>query len=627
MNIFALSLSFFLLAIATVKYKQKNKFRISIDIISFILFFIITIAYFSANYFTGNGINESVISTLSLGLNGAGFQEYLLLIISASFGVFLLFIIAFFYYKYIKNFKNMNPNNLKGFIHNGLLILAFMFHPFFIDIKHIYDVVNTEQTDDFYDFYVIPKNNQIDNIKHKNIVYIYAESLEKTYFDPFLFPDLTPNLTSIIKKSGINFTDIRQVYGTWFTIAGIVSSQCGIPLLTTSHGNSMSGIDKFYPKAICLSDILTLNDYYLSFIQGARLNFGGKNKFFTTHKFDELKGYDELIHTLDDQSYQHGWGLYDDITIAKAYDEFERLAQSKDKFGLFLLTLDTHHPTGHLSASCKDNLYFDGSNTILNNVKCSDLLISDFINKIQNSPYAKDTLIVLSSDHLAMRNSVSDILTQVLDRTNLFVILDPSNKEYQEIDKTGSMFDVASTVLGFLGIATDVGLGRNLMKKESIYGLFEDFDKQIPKWREDILDFWEFPKISSTIFVSKSDANVKIIKNTYSLPILITIDEKNEIQPFFEFDGYVKLFEEFGWLKIGEKFLWIDRCETINFIFKTDYQEEYCLSQGIIGGNTIIEAIEKDQRYDVTDFKNDIINDDFYQQKLTQIELLKKKSN
>jgi phosphoglycerol transferase len=617
------SIILFILALATISYKQKSKLHITFDILFFLLFFIFTTSYIGAYYFTGKGIDESVLSTLALGVNGAGFKEYIILITASIFVFIFLFIFAFFYYKHINQLTMPKAKKIKGFIHNSLIILTLAIHPFLYDIQKIYNTINIEQSDDFYNFYVMPKSNEIDNLKQKNIVYIYAESLEKTYFDMLTFPDLVPNLNSIIKSNGINFTDIRQVYGTWFTIAGIVSSQCGIPLLTTSHGNSMNGIDKFYPKAVCLGDILKQNDYHLSFMQGARLSFGGKGKFFNTHKFDDMQGYDELIDTLDDKSYQHGWGLYDDITISRAYDEFEFLSQTKDKFALFVLTLDTHHPSGHLSKSCEENLYLDGSNEILNTVKCSDFIISDFITKIHNSPYANDTLIVLSSDHLAMRNTASDVLNQKLDRTNLFVVIDPSNNEYKEIEKTGSMFDVASTVLGFIGIDTDLGLGRNLVLKDSIYGLFEDFDQQIPKWRDDILDFWEFPKISSTIFVSQNTAKVKIIKNTYSLPILMTIDEKNEIQPFFEFDGYVKLFEEFGWLKMNEKFLWIDKCEIINFIFNTDYPQEYCLSQGIIGGNISIEAIENEKRYDVVDFKNSLVNDEFYKEKLERIEQLK----
>jgi len=277
------------------------------------------------------------------------------------------------------------------------------------------------------------------------------------------------------------------------------------------------------------------------------------------------------------------------------------------------LTLDTHHPNGHLSQSCYDNLYLDGSNEILNTAKCSDMLISDFITKIQNSPYAKDTLIVLSSDHLAMRNTASEILDDAFERSNLFVVLDPSNTQYKEIATTGTMFDIASTVLSFIGIHTDLGLGRNLVIKESIYGVFEDFDKQLQQWREYILDFWSFPKLSSFFDINFDNKLIKLSRSDYSFPILIKVNEDNEIQPFFEFDGYVHLYEEFAWMQNGEKFLWIDRCETMNFIFNQTFANEYCLAQGLIGSNFNIEPIEDKKRYDIINFsKNKLLNSEIY---------------
>ena len=65
------------------------------------------------------------------------------------------------------------------------------------------------------------------------------------------------------------------------------------------------------------------------------------------------------------------------------------------------------------------------------------------------------------------------------------------------IDKIGTPFDIAPTVLSFLNIKTDLGLGRNLREKESIYSSFEDFDKRLNQWRGDILSFWKFPKMSN----------------------------------------------------------------------------------------------------------------------------------
>lgn len=107
-----------------------------------------------------------------------------------------------------------------------------------------------------------------------NVVYIYAESLERTYFNP-AFPDLAPQLNQQM-QSGLDFTATAQLPGTDYTIAGMVASQCGIPLFAPFEGNASSSLSSFYPQSLCLGDILKNSGYQNWFIQGADLRFGGK---------------------------------------------------------------------------------------------------------------------------------------------------------------------------------------------------------------------------------------------------------------------------------------------------------------------------------------------------------------
>jgi len=90
---------------------------------------------------------------------------------------------------------------------------------------------------------------------------------------------------------------------------------------------------------------------------------------------------------------------------------------------------------------------------MLNAVKCSDRMISDFIEKLKNSPYAKDTLVVVMSDHMAMQNQAMPLLNKG-NRRNFFMIIDPENAAPVEITKPTSSLDVAPTVLSLLGFRT-----------------------------------------------------------------------------------------------------------------------------------------------------------------------------
>ena len=70
---------------------------------------------------------------------------------------------------------------------------------------------------------------------------------------------------------------------------------------------------------------------------------------------------------------------------------FNRITKliKKKNFGLFSLTLDTHHPNGYISASCKNTKYLDGTNPILNSLHCVDQLIGKFMDAYLSSDIYK----------------------------------------------------------------------------------------------------------------------------------------------------------------------------------------------------------------------------------------------
>lgn len=82
-------------------------------------------------------------------------------------------------------------------------------------------------------------------------------------------------------------------------------------------------------------------------------------------------------------------------------EKFEELSQSGKRFSLFALTVDTHHPDGFISRTCERKRYdVDGKkNLSFSAVSCSQEHIAALIEKIKASPYFKNTVIVVSSDH------------------------------------------------------------------------------------------------------------------------------------------------------------------------------------------------------------------------------------
>ncbi|HAP80365.1 MAG TPA: phosphoglycerol transferase I, partial [Enterobacteriaceae bacterium] len=83
-------------------------------------------------------------------------------------------------------------------------------------------------------------------------------------------------------------------------------------------------------------------------------------------------------------------------------------------------------------------------------VTCSQQHIAAFINKIKASPYFKNTVIVVSSDHLAMNNTAWKYLNQQ-DRNNLFFILRGDKPQQDVMAVKRNTMDNGATVLDILG--------------------------------------------------------------------------------------------------------------------------------------------------------------------------------
>ena len=618
-NYFLLSLIFFIISLISAKYKSRSQIYLILNTSAVILYFLISITYFSANFFTGHGVDNSVIYTLQYGLGDAGFGDYILLIVATVTAVIITFAIGYLYYRFIKHYNHPKPSKIKGFIHNTFLLLAFVSHPLLHNLWTIYSYRSIKHSNDFYKYYKKPTPHK-ESLNHKNIVYIYAESLERTYFDEKRFPNLITNLRKFQNQS-IDFSNIQQVIGTGWTIGGYTATQCAIPLFTPSNGNSMSGVDTFLPGAVCLGDVLHNLGYHQVYIQGASTKFSGKDKFFKTHHFDEIYGRDELEDRLKDKSYLNAWGLYDDSTFDIAFEKFLELSKKSKPFMINVMTLDTHHPDGHLSKTCRELgiRYGKGDNPILNAVKCSDYLISDFISKIKQSKYAKDTIILLTSDHLAMKNTATHILKRG-PRRDLFLILEPNNREHTIIDKPTLMFDQASILLDRIGADTDLGLGRDVLREKSLLEEFGDnihkLNKKLYSWREDILKFWSFPKLPKSIRVNLSNRVVDVANHQYKLPLFIEVKDDKTINPHFEFYSYEK--EEFLPYQITQlpkdrEFIWIDKCNRINFVYKSSINSYICVAKGNLKDGVDIEGVDSSSSIETAIDKKSLYRRDYNQ--------------
>ena len=632
-NMLWLSAGLFLIALFTSKNRTHTSISASIGAIVIFIYMVLSACYIVSNYFTGEGINDAVIFHLRYGLDGSGFADYYLII---AVGIALLIsslVLSVFYYRLLKGIIFVEQPRLKRVISTFALILALIFHPTVrflgegaLNALGVANPLSLQYS--FSDYYKTASVSPISE-NHPNLVYIFAESFEDTYFDEKIFPSLVTALRPIREQS-LSFTQIKQAWGTSWTIAGMTSVLCGIPLVTPStgsnspQGNSMSKMSTFYSGAVCMSDLLHKEGYKLIYRSGSPLEFAGVDKLYKTHQFDDIKGIKELKPLLQNQSYQTPWGLYDDTLLDIAMNDFKKASKSKQKFAMFLSTMDTHHPYGHVSKSCKAQTYKDGGNSMLNAVACSDELIAKFIKQIGDSPYGKNTIIVVASDHLAMHNMAIDDLMKG-ERRNQFMIIDPRLSHGDKIEKTGTTLDISATLLPFLGYKASVGLSRDLLGDEpSLMEEFKDLDQLLNAWSKEISRFWEFPKIEQDLVLDTTKNNLKIGSTLYKFPILLHLSENLEVSPFFEVK--LKFFETaklFGYIHdyhAEDAFLWVDKCTRINALGTDNnvtLKGKYCYALGKLGGEITKETLSVDKKLGL-DVLNQTLTLPFDEEKATQ---------
>lgn len=533
-----------------------------------LLFFLLASCFLAANQFTGRGIDQAVLYHATYGLEGAGFGDYSLLILGIALlvlvGVGLACGLAWLLIRSTAPIRPLPTQRLAL----PLTLAACLVNPATKDLLSLFGPkalanfgTRTAASSTFAKHYRVPELGPDPKVR-PNLVFIYAEGLEHTYFDESRFPGLVVQMREV-EGLATSFTNIEQTEGTTFTIGGMVGSQCGFPLMTSSGANSMSGMGKFLPDAVCLGDLLSARGYHMAFVGGATLRFAGKGKFLRTHGFHDVQGREQLQPLVGDTKYRSAWGLYDDSLLDIAYDKFVALSSRAENFGLFLLTLDTHAPDGHLSKRVADVRYGDGTVSMLNAVAGADRLLGAFVRRIMASPHGKDTVIVVASDHLAMKNGASDKLNSGT-RKNLFLVIDPKNPKPARVHTPGTTLDIGPTVLHALGYQGQLGLGRNLLGDEpTLRQQLPDLRAAIGGWRRDLAGFWGMNELTS-VKVRPDQRTLEAGGTTLRIPVLITFDESWNADVFFEFDNTKELSDYVAELAPGTPFTWVGQCDKVN---------------------------------------------------------------
>lgn len=219
------------------------------------------------------------------------------------------------------------------------------------------------------------------------------------------------------------------------------------------------------PEAVCLGSILQRDDYETSFMKAAPLAFAGTDHFAKTHGWQTRLGFVELRP--DFPLGGNSWGLDDEDIYEAAFQEIEHLVSTGNRFALSLTNIGGHAPYGFVSRSCNGRPSVDKiEDPVLRAFRCTHELAAEFITRLEAAGYLNDTVVVVQSDHLAMRNTVFSELKK-RERRNLFFAFG-AGVDAQTIDRHMTMVDIFPTLLDMLGYQpTDgrAGLGVSAFSK------------------------------------------------------------------------------------------------------------------------------------------------------------------
>lgn len=507
------------------------------------------------NKLSGDGLNAATLYHLGADMEGAGVADFKGYI--AGYIALLLVSLSPLALARVQRWRHLRHGKAVFGAFASVWLLAILVSPLYSDGLRLYQQTRPVDYTVIAPEYRIPQQALA---KPRNIVWIYGESLERTYLDETTFPELMPNLNRLAGQA-LDVRGLAQAEGGGWTIAGLVSSMCGVPL-TTAQGdeNSMGRMASFLPEAVCLGDYLKQQGYTNHYLGGANGQFAGKGQFLATHGFDAVDDLAYFKKQKIARSHFSTWGLHDDVLLDKAYDRFMQLSRQGQPFMLTTLTMDTHHPAGHLPVACKRTRYQSehGDIGLLHALKCTDGLIAKLVDRIQASPYGDDTLIVIASDHLAMPNDLSHVLAKQ-KRENLLLFLGKDIAPRQLTADKGSTLDSGATLLSLLDPAIQsIGFGRSLLDPQrsdsASAAATRDNGKDFPRYLAFSRSLWLGDKTRQLRI--DDDNQVVIGLQHVQPPVLLEYDKQFELKSVY-LENTSKQFEQ---ADPDNTLAYVDRC-------------------------------------------------------------------
>lgn len=328
----------------------------------------------------------------------------------------------------------------------------------------------------FYeDYYINPNDVEISFPEQKrNLIYIYLESMETTYFSENegggLEENIIPELYRLAEEN-LNFSHnaavggFESAPGTTWTIGAMVGHTSGVPLkiLPGQEENQLGNDGSILPGVTALPDILRENGYYQALMLGSDAEFGGREQYFEGHGIDRIYDYDTAQEDgIIPEGYFVWWGMEDEYLFEYAKQELPKIADREEPFAFTMLTVDTHRTDGYVCDRCEDKYDEQYENV---NV-CSSRQVYEFVQWLQQQDFYENTTVVIAGDHLTMDGAyISRQVDMDYERHVYNCFMNVPAQARNSKNRRFCALDMFPTTLGALGCSIDgdrLALGTNL---------------------------------------------------------------------------------------------------------------------------------------------------------------------
>lgn len=371
--------------------------------------------------------------------------------------------------------------------------------------------------------------------KKRNLIYIFLESMEKTYTDKKdgggFKQDVIPELTKLAQQNEMFAGKSKKLNGgysltgTTWTMGAMFGQTSGLPLIIPLDTNGMSTQTVFFPGITTLGDILENQGYNQVLMLGSNATFGGRRLYFTQHGNYSIMDYSYAMQQgWIPQGYRVWWGYEDEKLFANAKNELTQLGNGSEPFNFTMLTVDTHFPDGYVCDLCDDEF---GDNQYANVMHCSSRQVVNFVNWCKQQPWYDNTTIVISGDHPTMDadfcNDVDKDYTRKVYTTYINSAVKPKSKKR----RTYSTLDDFPTTLASLGVkikGNRLGLGTNLFSNTKTLSERDGYHKENSEFQRHSAFMQKASAISTTVVKERQK-----IENT-KCSVKVYVDKGNYVQ-------------------------------------------------------------------------------------------------